>query len=172
MLREEFKIKIEKYKSEGRAIIYVDESGFSHESTRSHGYSKIGERCFGKLDWGAKGRTNVIGALLNGLLVTVALFSLNVDANTFFAWATQDLLPKVPKNSVIVMDNAPFHKRKDILESILSAGCIPEFLPTYSPDLNPIEHSWAQIKSIRHKFRYSVDELFVSTDFETLIMVR
>ena len=172
MLREEFKIKIEKYKSEGRAIIYVDESGFSHESTRSHGYSKIGERCFGKLDWGAKGRTNVIGALLNGLLVTGALFSLNVDANTFFAWATQDLLPKVPKNSVIVMDNAPFHKRKDILESILSAGCIPEFLPTYSPDLNPIEHSWAQIKSIRHKFRYSVDELFVSTDFKTLLMMR
>ena len=80
-MREEFKIKIEKYKSEGRAIVYVDESGFAHESTRAHGYSKIGERCFGKLDWGAKGRTNVIGALLNGLLVTVALFALNVDAN-------------------------------------------------------------------------------------------
>ena len=123
------------------------------------------------MNWGAKGRTNVIGALLNGLLVTVALFALNVDANTFFAWMTQDLLPKVPKNSVIVMDNAAFHKRKDILESILSADCIPEFLPTYSPDLNPIEHSWAQIKSIRNKFRYSVDELFVSPDFEALLMV-
>lgn len=171
MLREEFKLKIEKYKSEGRAIVYVDESGFAHESTRSHGYSKIGERCFGKLNWGAKGRTNVIGALLNGLLMTVALFALNVDANTFFAWVTQDLLPKVSKNSVIVMDNATFHKRKDILQSILSAGCIPEFLPTYSPDLNPIEHSWAQIKSIRNQFRYSVDELFVSPDFETLLMV-
>ena len=34
-LREEFKIKIEKYKSEGRAIVYVDESGFAHESTRA-----------------------------------------------------------------------------------------------------------------------------------------
>lgn len=172
MLREEFKIKIEKYKSEGRAIIYVDESGFAHESTRSYGYSKIGERCFGKLDWGAKSRTNVIGALLNGFLVTVALFAFNVDANTFLAWVTQDLLPKVPKNSVIVIDNASFHKRKDILESILLAGCIPEFLPTYSPDLNPIEHSWAQIKSIRHTFRYSVDELFVSHHFNTLLMVR
>lgn len=171
-MREEFKIKIEKYKSEGRAIVYVDESGFAHESTRSHGYSKIGERCFGKLDWGAKGRTNVIGALLNGLLVTVALFSFNVDSNTFSAWMTQDLLPNVPKNSVIVMDNAKFHKRKDILESISSTGCIPEFLPTYSPDLNPIEHSWAQIKSIRNKFRFSIDELFVSPNFKTLLMVR
>ena len=54
---------------------------------------------------------------------------------------------KVPQNSVIVMDNARFHKPKDILENILSAGCIPEFLPTYSPDLNPIEQTWAQLNS-------------------------
>lgn len=54
MLREKFKVKIEKYKSEGRAIVYVDEIGFAHESTRSHGYSKIDERCFGKLDWGSE----------------------------------------------------------------------------------------------------------------------
>ena len=50
MLREEFKTKIEKYESEGRAIVYVDESGFAHESTRSHGYSEMGERCLGKLN--------------------------------------------------------------------------------------------------------------------------
>jgi transposase len=48
----------------------------------------------------------------------------------------------------------------------------PEFSPTYSPDSNPIEHSWAQIKSIRNIFRYSVDELFVSPDFVTLLMMR
>jgi hypothetical protein len=66
------------------------------------GDSKIGERCFGQLDWGAKVRTNVIGALLDGLLVTVTVFSFNVDSNTFSAWMTQDLLPKVPENSVIV----------------------------------------------------------------------
>ena len=171
-MREAFKVKLEKYQSEGRAIVYVDESGFAHESTRSHGYSKVGERCLGQLDWGAKARTNVIGALLNGLVVTVALFSFNVDSDTFSAWMTQELLPNVPKKSVIVMDNAAFHKRKDMLESISSLGCIPDFLPTYSPDLNPIEQSWAQIKSIRRKFRYSVDELFVSPHFKNLFMVR
>ena len=40
------------------------------------------------------------------------------------------------------------------------AGCIVEFLPPYSPDLNPIEKKWAQAKSIRRKFNYTVDELF------------
>lgn len=159
-LRIEFEAKMEKYKSEGKSVVYIDESGFSHESTRSHGYAKIGEHCFGTFNWGAKGRTNAIGALLNGVLLTVSLFSFNVDSNVFHAWTTQDLLPKVPVGSVIVMDNASFHKREDILNSIQLAGCIAEFLPPYSPDFNPIEHTWAQLKSIRNKMRCSIDELF------------
>ncbi|MEN9596587.1 MAG: hypothetical protein RL236_1021 [Pseudomonadota bacterium] len=151
---------METYKSEGKSVVYIDESGFSPESTRSQGYAKIGERCFGTFNWGAKGPTNAIGALLNGLLLTVSLFSFNVNSDVFHAWMTQDLLPKVPVGSVIVMDNASFHKREDIIQHIQHAGCIAEFLPPYSPDLNPIEHTWAQLKSIRNKMRCSIDELF------------
>lgn len=116
----------------------------------------MGERCFGEFNWGAKGRTNAIGALMNGLLVTVALFPFNVDTDVFYAWLTQDLLPKISAGTVIVMDNASFHKRTDIK----SKGCILELLPTYSPDLNPIEHTLAQLKSIRHHIRCSIDDLF------------
>ena len=72
-------------------------------------------------NWGAEGRTNAIGALLNGLLLTVSLFSFNVNSDVFHAWMTQDLLPKVPVGSVIVMDNASFHKRDDIVQSIQRA---------------------------------------------------
>ena len=38
------------------------------------------------------------------------------------------------------MDNATFHKRSDIQEIIKEAGHILEYLPPYSPELNPIEH--------------------------------
>ena len=72
----------------------------------------------------------------------------------------QDLLPKVPKSSVIVMDHATFHKRQDMIKAIGDSGCTLEFLPPYSPDLNPIEHKWAQAKAIRTQYRCSVDELF------------
>jgi len=34
------------------------------------------------------------------------------------------------------------------------------YLPTYSPDLNKIEHKWAQAKSIRRKYGYQIYELF------------
>jgi transposase len=73
---------------------------------------------------------------------------------------TLRLLPKLPKNSVIVMDNASFHKRTDIQTAILEAGHILEYLPPYSPDFNPIEHKWAQAKAHRKQLRCSLDQLF------------
>jgi transposase len=55
------------------------------------------------------------------------LFQFNIDANTFYSWVVQDLLPKVPKGSVIVMDNASFHKRDDIRDAIEKAGVLWNF---------------------------------------------
>jgi transposase len=127
---------------------------------RTHGYAPVGKRCFGKHDWHAKGRTNVIGALLGASLLTACLFSGPINADVFLAWVEQDLLPKAPEECVIVMDNASFHKRDDIEQAILDAGHILEYLPAYSPELNPIEHKWAQAKSIRRRCHCSVDEVF------------
>ena len=127
---------------------------------RTHGYSKIGERCFGTHDWGARGRTNAIGALLGKNLLTLSLFDCNINTDAFSAWAEQDLLPKLPSESVLVMDNATFHKSKSMQEKIRGAGHILEYLPPYSPDLNPIEHKWAQAKSQRRKYQCGIDKLF------------
>jgi transposase len=96
------------------------------------------------------------------MLLTIALFKFNVDADVFYAWITQDLLPKLSRETVIVIDNASFHKRQDIIDAIENAGCIAEFLPAYSPDFNPIEHTWAQLKSIRNKSGCSIEQLFTT----------
>ena len=127
---------------------------------RTHGCAPVGERCFGQHDWNAKGRINVIGALLNKALLIVTLVDGSIDADVFHAWLRHELLPELPDKSVVVMDNAAFHKRDDIQEAISSCGHELEFLPPYSPDLNPIEHKWAQAKALRKKYRCSVEELF------------
>ena len=127
---------------------------------RTHGYSSRGQRCYGVQDWNARGRTNAIGALIGSALLTVGLFETNVNADIFTAWVEQDLLPKLPNNSVIVMDNATFHKRNDTQEMIEKSGHTLVYLPPYSPDFNPIEKKWAQIKSIRRKLQCSIHKLF------------
>ncbi len=130
---------------------------------RTHGYAEKGHRCYGTHDWGAKGRTNVIGALLGGVLLTVSLFHSNVDTTLFTGWVTQDLLPKLPPKSIIIMDNATFHKGDAMKKAIESEGHTLLYLPPYSPDLNPIEKKWAQAKAYRRKARCSIDDLFQKT---------
>ena len=97
--------------------------------------------------------------MIKNTLLTLSLFSCSINSDVFFAWLTQDLLPKTPKESVIVMDKATFHKRNHMLDALKQHECMVEFLPPYSPDLNPIENKWAHAKSVRRKNRMTTDEL-------------
>ena len=128
---------------------------------RTHGYALKGKRCVGVHDWGAqRGRTNVIGALFGATLFTVTLFSTTINGQIFSAWVIQDLIPKLPEKSVIVMDNASFHKGKTMKKALEDAGHTLLYLPPYSPDLNPIEKKWAQAKATRRNLRCSIKGLF------------
>lgn len=127
---------------------------------RTHGYSPKGHRCYGKHDWGAKGRTNAIGALIGSTLVAVGLLTGSVNTEVFTCWVDKILLPSIPEKSVIVMDNATFHKGKEMQLLIQEAGHTVLYLPPYSPDLNPIEKKWAQAKQMRRSTNCSIDQLF------------
>lgn len=155
-----FKERINHYQSEGLTLVYLDESGFVHDMPRLYGYAPVGQRCYGVHDWKPYGRTNAIGALIGTHLITVSLFQTNIDALIFKSWLIQDLLPKLPAQSIIIMDNATFHKTADVKSIVQEAGHRLEYLPPYSPDLNPIEKKWAQAKTIRRTFQCEIDVLF------------
>lgn len=127
---------------------------------RTHGYSYRGKRCYDLHNWQARGRINAIGAIVGFVFLTVALFEGSVNSDVFYAWLTQGLIPVLPPNAVVVMDNASFHKREDMMQAIRDHGSTVVFLPAYSPDLNPIEKKWAQAKAIRRRERCDVDTLF------------
>ena len=136
------------------------ESGFVRDEPRTHGYCYHGKCGYGIKDGHAKGRINVIGAMVDFVLVSVGLFEGSINSDVFYAWLTQALVPVLPVNAVVVMDNASFHKRSDMIDAIKQSGALLEFLPPYSPDLNPIEKKWAQAKAIRKRERCDVDTLF------------
>ena len=83
----------------------------------------------------------------------------------FEQWIQQQLLKQLPQGSVLVMDNAPFHKKEALYAIIANTSHTLLFLPPYSPDLNPIEHYWSALKrnlaAQAHRY-HSVAETFDS----------
>lgn len=94
-------------------------------------------------------------------MFSVGLFDCKVNSDVFHFWVEQFLIPELPKNSVIVMDNAAFHKRSDTQELLEQYGHQILWLPAYSPDFNPIEKIWAWVKKKRKEWQENcIDRLF------------
>ena len=74
------------YQKAGIPLIYIDESGFAHDTPRIYGYAPVGERCSGIHDWQAKGRINAVGALRGNELLTVSLFGASINSDVFSTW--------------------------------------------------------------------------------------
>lgn len=161
-LRTIFNEKIKAFEESNHPIIYLDESGFESTSFRPYGYTIKGKPCYATYNWQPSKRTNAIGAIKKGgNLFAVGLFDCSVNSDVFHGWVTHTLVPELPANSVVVMDNATFHKRADTLDAIKTAGHQVVWLPPYSPDLNPIEKTWAWVKQLRKEWRVDcIETLF------------
>ena len=71
-----------------------------------------------------------------------------MDGMAFLAYVRQVLVPTLRPGETVIMDNLPAHKVAGVREAIEGAGCRLLYLPSYSPDLNPIEMAFAKLKSI------------------------
>jgi transposase len=74
------------------------------------------------------------------------VFNGTCNTNLFETWVEKFLIKELKLGQVVIMDNASFHKSQKTRELIESVGCKIIFLPPYSPDLNPIEKLWANMK--------------------------
>ena len=83
-----------------------------------------------------------------------------VNKNAFLAFLETTLLPTLVRGSVIIMDNWTVHHGDDVRDLVEACGCELLYLPTYSPDLNPIEHLFAKLKAFIKALRPdSIDAL-------------
>ena len=80
-------------------------------------------------------------------IISLLQYYCNTDSSLFEFWFENHLLPSIPDNSVIVLDNASFHNKSRLSTLISYSNKKIIFLPPYSPDLNPIEKFWAILKS-------------------------
>lgn len=127
-------------------IAYVDESGIDKCLYREYAYASRGEIVTEKISGKKFQRTNIVAAQLNGEIIAPMQYNGTTDAPLFEHWFKQCLLPCLPEDSVIVMDNASFHRKKELFNIAKEHQIKLIFLPPYSPQLNPIEHFWAKLK--------------------------
>ena len=131
-------------------IFYADESGFEEDYSRTHGYSLRGERVHGAVYGTRFGRTSVVGAINQDNEFTAGYaFKGYMNGDLFTGWLEHVFVPalKNPAKSVLIIDNASHHPKEAICDIAKDYGFTVIFLPKYSPDLNPIEKYWANIKN-------------------------
>lgn len=145
--QKQFEKHLKRHQQNHTNIVYIDETGFEKLDIRPRGYAPVGTQCVAEGSWHKSKRTNAIGALFNGSLFSVGLFECAIDSDCFYSCVVEILIPKLPEKSVLVMDNASFHKRKDILQALTDKDHDILWLPPYSPEYNPIETMRAELLS-------------------------
>lgn len=129
--------------------------------TRLRGRSRRGARLPAAVPWGHwKTTTFVAGLRLEGLSAPMLLDGA-MNGAAFKAYVEQVLAPSLAPRDIVVMDNLPSHKVDGVRQAIKAAGAFLLYLPSYSPDFNPIEQLFAKLKALLRKAEArTVDELW------------
>ena len=104
-------------------------------------YAPRGQKVVAQISGKKFKRVNFAAGICMGKWVAPIEYNGTTNSALFELWFEKCLLREVKPGSVIVLDNATFH-RKSVLPALAQRyGCSVLFLPPYSPDLNPIEKS-------------------------------
>jgi transposase len=142
-------------------LVFIDETGASTKMARLRGRAKRGQRCRAPVPHGHWKTTTFTGALrLSGMTAPMVLDG-PMNREAFRAYVEQVLVPTLRPGEIVIMDNLSAHKPTSVRVAIERAGATLRYLPQYSPDFNPIENAFAQLKAILRKTAArSIDSLW------------
>lgn len=146
-------------------IVYIDESGIKNTLKNPYGRSLRGRLILDDKKGHATEKLNIIAGLLNHQLIAPLTYAYSTDTSLFNTWLEQCFIPVLPEKSVVIMDNARFHKSDKTRQMIEAHGHRLLFLPAYSPNLNPIEQYWAILKAKIKKCIFDYPDLYSCIDF-------
>lgn len=129
--------------------MFVDESGFNLAMTPLYAYAPKGERAYGHVPKNRGENTSLIAAISLHEGVTAAMtLTGSVDGLAFEVYVKEVLCPRLQAGQMVIVDRLSVHKRAEVKELIEARGCEVVFLPSYSPDLNPLEWALSKIKAL------------------------
>lgn len=144
-------------------LVFLDETSSWLGMTRLYARILGGGRIYDTAPKKHLGKVSLLAAVTSQGFKADACLMLedSVDTATFLTYLEQVLLPTLEPGQIVVMDNFTIHHNTHVKTLIESKGCTLIYLPTYSPDFNPIEHLFAKIKAFIRKSRpLSLPDLF------------
>jgi transposase len=155
--------KVDQASLDTKRLVFVDETGTSTKMVRTHGRCRRGQRLIGKAPAGHwKTTTFTAGLRCDGLVAPFVLEG-PMNGESFLVYVETVLAPSLSEHDIVVIDNLSAHKVAGVRAAIEARGAILLYLPPYSPDLNPIEQLFAQLKALLRKAAARTKEVLWST---------
>jgi transposase len=152
-------------------FVFCDESGLDkRDGARRTGWAPKGytPRVESLLKRGA--RCHILPAITIDGLLAVTVYKGHTTKEFFLQWLLDEVLPKMNPypgpRSILVMDNASWHHDGRILAAIRQRGVQEKYLPPYSPDFNPIEAYFGDLKRyLRRQYKHTMSDYDSDEDF-------
>ena len=129
-------------------LVFVDEMGTHTSLAPIYAYAPVGERAFFKIPRNRGKNTTLLTSMTTGGMGPSMAVEGATTSRVFETYVERLLAPALKAGEVVVMDNLGAHRPKRVRELIEAMGCELIYLPSYSPDLNPIEEALSKIKHI------------------------
>jgi transposase len=163
-----------------RRLVFVDECSTNVRMAPLRARAPRGERAFGrapKKNW--KENVTLISSISllggggagsgggGGMGASMSIEG-SADGEAFLLYVEHFLCPTLSRGQIVIMDNLQVHKMRRVRELIEERGCELVFLPSYSPDFNPIEEAFSKVKGILRKAKARSFETLVEASGEAL----
>lgn len=127
-------------------LVYIDETGIDSYIYRTHAWSRKGKCIYEKICGRKYKRVGIVAGLCYGEIIEPMQYDGTINSEVFEEWFSKFLCPSVERGKVSLMDNAAFHRKKNLESIVESFGHRIIFHLPYSPEFNPIEYLWAALK--------------------------
>ncbi len=128
------------------ALVFLDETSTRITMTRTRGRAPRGVRLVEAVPRNHGDNLTLLAAIGTDGVKAPLVFPRALNGDLFAQWVADWLVPTLRPGQIVVQDNLSVHRDARARAAIETAGCRLEFLPVYSPDLNPIELVFAPLK--------------------------
>jgi len=152
-------------------LVFIDETGAATDMARRYGRCPRGQRLVSSVPWGHWKTTTFVAALRVGQIAAPCVFDGPMDGPSFRAYVEQFVGPDPARGRYRRDGQSRQPKVAGIREAIEAAGAELRYLPSYSPDFNPIEQFFAKLKALLRKAAARTIEALIAAIAEALTKV-